>query len=369
MKTTFTVGAALLLTTTAATAGGLDRSGQGIGAIFESGSYVELSYGLVMPDVTGEAVAGPGITLESGNVGVDYGNAGAALKFDVDDKVSVAIIADQPFGANVAYPTGTGYPLGGSDAEISSRALTVVGRYKFNDNVSVHFGPRVVSMEGYAKVVTAGGTYDAEYASDTGNGFVVGAAYERPDIALRVALTYSSEIAFSHDTTLLVAPGVRAPVADTKYVMPQSVNLDFQSGVAADTLVFGSIRWAEWTTTEINSFAYPANPLVSYDNDTVSYTLGVGRKFSDSLSAAVSVGYEEAQGGFADNLAPTDGNTSLSIGGTYTLDNGVELTGGVRYIWLGDATTELPIPGVGVLNPEFTDNSAVAIGLKVAYNF
>ncbi|MFT5066984.1 MAG: long-subunit fatty acid transport protein [Yoonia sp.] len=361
MKNILTVGAALMLTTTAAMAGGLDRSGQGIGAIFESGSYVELSYGSVMPSVSGSAAGG---VFNSGNVGVDYGNLGGALKFDVNEKVSVAIIFDQPFGANVDYAAGTGYPLAGSNAEIESKSLTVVGRYKINENVSVHFGPRVVSMEGFAKVVSSAGTYDATFASDTATGYVVGAAYERPDIALRVALTYSSELSFSHDTTLQVAPGVFAPVPSTDYTTPQSLNLDFQSGVAENTLVFGSIRWSEWTTTEINSFGYPGNPLVGYDNDSVAYTLGVGRKFSDTFSGAVSVGFEKANGGIADNLAPTDGNTSLSVGGTYTMASGIELTGGVRYIWVGDATTAL-----GPLSPEFTDNSAVAIGLKVAYNF
>jgi len=50
------------------------------------------------------------------------------------------------------------------------------------------------------------------------------------------------------------------------------------------------------------------------------------------------------------------------LGGTYTMDNGIELTGGVRYIMAGDAITEL-------LGAEFTDNSAVAVGLKVAYNY
>ena len=361
MKNILTVGAALMLTTTAATAGGLDRSGQGIGAIFENGSYVEMSYGSVMPSVSGSAAGG---AFNSGNVGVDYANVGGALKFDVNEKVLVALIIDQPLGANVDYGTGTGYPLAGSNAEIQSKSMTVVGRYKFNENVSVHFGPRMVSMEGFAKVVSSTGTYDATFASSSGTGYVIGAAYERPDIALRVALTYSSELSFSHDTTLQVAPGVYAPVPATEYTTPQSLNLDFQSGVAENTLVFGSIRWAEWTTTEINSFGYPGNPLVSYDNDSVAYALGVGRRFSDSFSGAVSVGYEKAYGGVADNLAPTDGNTSLSIGGTYTIASGLELTGGVRYIWVGNAITAL-----GPLSPEFTDNSAVAVGLKVAYNF
>ena len=45
MKQALTVGAALLLTTSMAQAAGLDRSGQGIGVIFEDGNTVELSFG------------------------------------------------------------------------------------------------------------------------------------------------------------------------------------------------------------------------------------------------------------------------------------------------------------------------------------
>lgn len=65
MKNILTVGAALMLTTTAATAGGIDRSGQSIGAIFEDGKYVELSYGYVTPSVSGSILGG---AVNSGNV-------------------------------------------------------------------------------------------------------------------------------------------------------------------------------------------------------------------------------------------------------------------------------------------------------------
>ena len=88
----------------------------------------------------------------------------------------------------------------------------------------------------------------------------------------------------------------------------------------------------------------------------------MGRKFSDTLSGALSLGYEAAQGGAASNLAPTDGNFSIGLGATYNMDNGIELTGGVRYVMAGDATTEL-------LGADFSDNSAIAVGLKFAYTF
>tara|TARA_R110002167_G_scaffold306283_3_gene510954 strand:+ start:44209 stop:44724 length:516 start_codon:yes stop_codon:yes gene_type:complete len=171
---------------------------------------------------------------------------------------------------------------------------------------------------------------------------------------MRVALTYSSAIDLELDGTGAGGLG------DLTATMPQSVNLEFQSGVAADTLVFGSVRWAEWSQAHITDAVF--GELVSWDDDVLTYTLGVGRKFSDKFSGAVSVGYEKELGGAVSNLSAKDGYTSISVGGTYTLDNGIELTGGVRYIMVGDATTE-------TIGAVFADNSAVAVGLKVAYNF
>uniref|UniRef100_UPI0040482392 OmpP1/FadL family transporter n=1 Tax=Yoonia sp. TaxID=2212373 RepID=UPI0040482392 len=356
MKKFTTVGAALMLTTTAAYAGGIDRSGQSIGAIFEDGKYVELSYGYVMPSVTGTDP----FTTGSDNIAPDYGNVGLAFKTDLDDKVSLALIIDQPFGANVSYDNAA-YLIGGSGANVETTSITAVGRYKFNENVSVFFGPRYLSASGdYTAAQFGTVLYTSTYASGSGTGYVAGAAYERQDIAMRVALTYSSAIDLELDGTGAGGLG------DLTATMPQSVNLEFQSGVAADTLVFGSVRWAGWKDAHITDtflIGLPNGaPLVDWAEDTVTYTLGVGRKFSDKFSGAVSVGYEKELGGAVSNLSAKDGYTSISVGGTYTLDNGIELTGGVRYIMVGDATTE-------TIGAVFADNSAVAVGLKVAYNF
>ena len=348
MKNSLTTAAALLLTTTAGFAGGLDRSGQGIGILFEQGRVVELSYGNVTPDVTGAF----GGAVASGNVAPSYSTLGLGFKMDIDDKVSVAVIMDNPFGAKVDYAeTDAGYPIAATSAEVLSSAITVVGQYNVNENVSVHFGPRYLSAEGHYTAV-AGGVpqYSSTYSSGSGTGFVAGAAYERQDIAMRVAFTYSSAISLDLDGT----------AGDLNATMPQSVNLDFQSGVAADTLVFGSVRWVEWSEAIIDDTL--AGSLVSYDEDTISYTLGVGRKFSDAFSGALSIGYEAEQGTLASNLSPTDGNFSVSLGGTYDMGNGLELTGGVRYIKVGDATTE-------TIAAEFADNSVIAIGLKASYSF
>ncbi|WP_458790563.1 OmpP1/FadL family transporter [Yoonia sp. MH D7] len=361
MKKLTTVGAALMLTTTAAYAGGIDRSGQSIGALFEDGKYVELSYGYMTPSVSGTVGAG---TVSSGSAVPEYSNAGFAFKTDISDDVSVALIIDQPFGANIGYDsTDLGYPISGTGAEVNSTAITLVGRYKFNENISVHFGPRYLTADGYytrniPSIPAA--AYTSNYSSGSGTGYVAGMAYERQDIAMRVALTYSSAIALELD-----GDGAGG-LGNLTATMPQSVNLEFQSGVAANTLVFGSVRWAEWSEGDITDVflnSLPGGePIVEWDDDVVTYTLGVGRKFTDSFSGALTLGYEKSLGGAQSNLSPTDGYTSVTVGGTYTLANGIALTGGVRYIMAGDATTE-------IIGAEFEDNHAVAVGLKIAYTY
>ena len=368
-----------MLTTTAATAGGLDRSGQGIGIIFEEGNAVELSFGQITPSVTGIA---SGLNLGgvgSGNMASPYTQVGLGFKYQVKDNLSLSLIIDQPFGASVDYgDADAGYYTttegGASTAEVSSSAVTAVARYSIDSNFSVHGGVRYQTVEAaVSKPPVAGYEIDSEANSATG--YLVSVAYERPEIALRVALTYNSAI--SHDITATETCNVAqsfcpGTTAVTTVETPESFNLEFQSGVAANTLVFGSIRYAKWTQFDYAPPVHAAlgqGSLQSYDDDTISYALGVGRKFSDQWSGALSIGYEAATAGFAGDLAPTNGSKSIGIGGTYTAD-AFKITGGVRYIMLGDATTENPIPDhAGLAGSEFADNTAIAIGLKISTTF
>jgi long-subunit fatty acid transport protein len=346
MKNTITVGAALLLTTTIANAGGLDRSGQSVGFIFEEGDAAFGSFGFVGPEISSD------IEAAAGDVGQNYTSLSFGYKRALGNDLEMSVIFDQPYGADISYETG---PLVGTNASVKSNAVTGILRYSANENISVYGGLRLQSLQGEAAVPAAGGyTLDTETAY--GAGYVVGAAYERPDIALRVALTYSSAIDHTLGSTEFNAIDDEFGVKT-----PQSVNLDFQSGVAADTLVFGSIRWVDWSEFDITPNNYPGGALVDYSEDVTTYTLGVGRRFSDVFSGQFSVSYEESQGGLAPNLGPTDGYVSYSIGGEYVVNSQTKVRGGIRYVDIGDATSD-----AGIL---FADNSAIAIGASVLYTF
>jgi len=352
------LGATALLTATgAATAGGVERSTQSVAILFEQGRYAELSFGRFDPSISGTAFG-----ASSGDMAPGYNTWSLGYKMDIGDRMNLAIILDQPIGANVAYPAGTGYALQGTTAKLSSSAITALLRYKFESNVSVYGGLRYQTVKGVVSIPFVGG-YTLETNNDAEMGYVVGFAWEKPEIAARVALTYNSAITHTLDAT---EGGLIATTGNFDTEVPQSVNLEFQTGIAKDTLLFGSIRWVDWSAFEIAPDAYTTvtggQALVAYPKDRVTYNLGIGRRFNENWSGAVTLGYERADGELTGNLGPTDGFKSIGLAATYTMDN-MKITGGIRYVDIGDATTNPP------LNASFTGNSGVGVGLRVGYTF
>ncbi len=368
MKYALLATTALVALSSVANAGGVERSPQSMAVLFEEGRYLEFSGSFGKPSVSGTQ-GGP----SSGNMTEDFLNLGFAYKADLNDDLSYAIIYDQPYGADVFYPLGTGYSFEGSNADLTSHALTGVLQYNLEGGFSVYGGLRAQTLEAEAEVIVAGGLgldYNVVGDRDLSFGYLAGVAYERPDIALRVALTYLSEIKHELDTVENTsAPTVPIVLTDrassTEIVTPQTLNLEFQSGVAEDTLVFGSIKWVEWTEFQIAPADYTAvigSPLVNFRDDRLTYTLGVGRRLNETWSVLGSVSYEENTGSLTGNLGPTDGFTAVTLGAIYTKDD-MKVTGGLRYIDLGDAnTTATP-------SASFTGNSAVVAGVRVGWSF
>lgn len=345
-------GAALLMTASVAMAGGIDRSGQYIGPLFEeggnTGSYFQFSYGNVSPEANAANIPNP---LQ------DYDALGFAYKTQLSDDLSLALIIDQPYGVSLEYqpPVGAG-PIGhpgNPRAYIDSSAITAVLRYKLDNGFSVHGGARAQEIGG--TILSSVGFLEAESGYDFG--YLVGGAYERPDIALRVALTYNSEIT-NKMSGVGGNPITPATIPDFEVETPASLNLEFQTGIAQDTLLFGSIRHVMWDQFNLTAFG---QEFVRFNGDTTTYSVGIGRRLSDELSVFATLGYE-APGNRPSTtpLAPTTGSKSLGLGATYTMDD-IEITAGVTYVVPGDQV----VPGIG----SFDDNKALGVGIRVGYNF
>lgn len=388
MKNLMALCGALTTMAAAAHGGGIDRSGQPIGILFEEGNYVELSYGVIRPSVSGKDLAIYGGNA-SGEVAGDHTLPGFALKYQFSDRLSGAVIYDHAYGADIDYTSFTGfgatgsYMLGDTLAKVDSEGLTGLLRYKFSENFSMHGGLRVSKASGQvalggqaygptfdpanpATYATVNG-YSADLASSWGTGYVIGAAYEKPEIALRVALTYFSKISHDFDTVETLPSGTTLD-ANTPVDTPQAVNLDFQTGIMKDTLLFGSVRWVDWSEFKIapDQFFGPNVGSLTNLDDTVTYTLGLGRKFSDTWSGSIFATWEPGTGDLVSPLAPTDGYKGIGVAAVYRKDN-MKITTGLRYLWLGDAKPETGTPDVA--RADFSGNTAVALGVKVGFTF
>jgi len=339
----------LALVASPALAGGIERNPQSMNILFQEGNYLEFGATYGRPRVSGRLPAGFG-GASTGNIARSFFNGSLSFKGEINDQLSYAIILDQPFGADTLYPSGSA--LADSFGKIDNTMLTGVMRYQFGNGFSAHGGLRSSWTKG--EVGLPG--YTMSTNTDQAFGYLVGVAYEMPEIAMRVALTYNSKVKHTFDATEVAGGAVFESTFSTN--LPQSVNLEFQTGVAEDTLVFGSVRWVNWKDFEISPSLNEG--LVTYDKNSTTYTLGVGRRFNENWSGSISLAHDTGNGSTTGNLGPVGTRNSIGLGVSYTKD-AITISGGVQYSRLGGVTTRT--------GSEFSGNSAIGAGLRIGYSF
>ena len=375
------VGLAGLLAISAGTvhAAGLERSPFSPAVIYEDGRYLELSAGFVLPSLSGQGGiipppfgSGEAITGSTGDLLSSYAALGAAYKADINDRLSYALILNQPLGASTDYPGPFAPPFdatavyGGSFADLTSFALTGLLAYDVTPRVKVFGGPVLQTLEASAALPfipagAAGTGYEVATDRSWGVGAVLGASYEIPDIALRVGLTYETRIGHDLDTTETLG-GVAVFDSQTPIDVPQSLTLDFRTGIAKDTLIFGQVRWVDWSEFDISPPNYPplavGRPLVDYSEDWITYTLGVGRRFNENWVGAVSVIYEPPSNTELTSLGPVDGRIGVTVGATYETET-YKISGGINYSRLGDT--------FNVLQTDYDGGDALGVGIRFGW--
>ena len=370
---------AILLSTlplTPALAAGLDRSGQSIAAFLQPGNYAEAGISILDPKVQSNQ-------LKVNDMAEDYYFPSAAIKIQATEHISIGLLYDQPFGAESLYPSNN--PVFGANGEatqveVETHNLSALIGYQPTENWNFYAGPvwqtveADISLRGQAYISPKDPTkvlsgYDIKIHEEEAFGWLAGFAYQIPEIALKTSVTYRSEIkhkAKSVETHKLM-PMLNVE-SQLDAITPQSVNIDFQTGVAANTLAFANIRWVHWDQFAVTPKflnAASGNNLIDYSDDQWSATVGVGRKLNSHWSGSASVGYDSGAGNPVTTLGPTEGYWSVGLGGQYSPAENYFIQAGVKYFWLGDATARTGTKNVG----EFEDNYALGYGLKIGYRF
>ena len=270
---------------------------------------------------------------------------------------------------------------GATNVSLSSQNFTGLLGVKLGEkkNIQIYGGPTIQRLEGDVHLrgnayKTASG-YDANIARDTAYGWMAGIAYLKPEIALKAALTYRSEI--DHDVNVAENfPALGAAGVGTNEItvtMPKSVNLDFQTGLNPTTLLTAKARWVPWSDFAIKPKIYNAAAIASgngdlnlldYSKDAWTAEVGLGKKLSPQLAISGAVGYDSGAGNPITSLGPVEGNWNVGLGAKYNLTPEWAVSGGVKYLMFGDAKAKLPD---GSIVGDFQDNDGWVYGVRLSY--
>ncbi|MFG0588742.1 OmpP1/FadL family transporter [Acinetobacter sp. YQ_14] len=396
-----------LVPTTTTFAAALDRSGQSIAAFLQPNNYFEAGITVLDPNVSGKDIS----QNNTGDMANHYYSPNAALKIQATEHFSIGLIYDQPYGADAQYRGQSNFiesrPLpfqGGTSVTVDTENLNLLFGYQPNQNWNLYAGAVYQTLD--ATVLLRGESYSAYSGYDfkTGRdeavGWLAGIAYQIPEIALKTSLTYRAKI--KHEMNAYENHGITgftgSPVFDamlnqinnaqgtTEITTPQSVNLDFQTGIMGNTVAFANVRWVNWKDFAIRPYKFGAASvlppivnktgkkdgfdLVAYTDDQYSVTAGVGRKVNDHWAGNISVGWDSGAGNPVTTLGPTEGYWNVGVGVQYSPAPNYFIAGGVKYFWLGDAKAQ---SGSQFNTPEhvaeFKNNDAIAYGLKIGYKF
>jgi len=149
--------------------------------------------------------------------------------------------------------------------------------------------------------------------------------------------------------------------------LPETLIVDFQTGIAKDTLLFGSITHGKWSDAQIVSDTGSAFSKISTEfGDSTGYTLGIGRRLSDKFSISATLGSEAGGGAKSSSLfTVSNGSKSLTLGGRYT-DGNMVVSAGYNMTEVGGVTIET---ASGTELAKYGTNTVSAFGIKVAFNF
>ena len=357
--------AALLLPSTVLSEG-LERANIDTSFMYEDGAYGEIAFGQVNPSIPA-TLNNTGTKLS--NVAKSFNVNTVAAKMPLGDSFEIGLWRTNN-GNGVSLDWA---PLGVS-AEFTIASTVGLVRYKFSDNLSLIGGLKRIQSESGATfssplsaAITAS-NYSVGSANTTVG--VYGAAYEQPEIGLRIELlaesagTMSIPVAYSNTT----AGGTNNYNGVGELGLGDALTLKFQSGIAPDTLLFGSVRNSKWKNNQVKVPVLggsTASVEISTFKDGQSYTLGLGRKFGNSLSGTLSAFFDpDSDCGDVSALAPTCENKAVSVGAKISLSGNADLNLGTTWSQRGDATVR-----PASINATTSKNVVTSFGAKISYKF
>lgn len=345
---------------TASFAGGFSRGDANTDILFEDGNFVfDGGFSYIAPHRGYDTINGA--KSSDSDYSDDYFIPNLAAKARITEAFSCALTYTQPFGASSEYGpaaqaadrANTGNAT--TSAEFSTDEYGATCRVKFDaskGNFSFLGGVFLQTFDYTEK--TDFGTLHLE--DDGQVGYRIGAAYEIPEYALRAQLMYRSQIKHEADGEFSVSPtgalvlpaliGLPAgsipagtEIDSSGYgTLPQSLELSLQSGVAEGWLVYGSVKWTDWSVLQQLNYNVGPLPLTKnfFFRDGWTVQAGVAHSFTDNIAGTVNLTWDRGVGDGADVMTDV---WTLGVGAQVKVEQVTwKIGGGLSYLTSGSQT-------------------------------
>ena len=392
----FTATSVSIMACSVAYAGGWSTGNLGQSFMSEKDGFGEISVGQVDYKITASTANSYTTGVQATNIDVikDANRVGLSLKNDYGEKFSVGLTTFQYGSIQMQGGAGATRKSWIPDADATLNTMALLGSYNVSDGLNVLVGVRRDTLE-KTTVSTIKGDYTIDSAVKTRG--VMGVSYQKPEIALKVSATYSpkAEIStgssFTETTQVGGAGGISygdaiigaaltpavssaallasVPSYTSTVGLPETLNIEFQTGIAEDTLLFGSIVDTKWKKAQIDSNGSETSRITTAFSDTVSYSLGIGRRLNDNWSITGSYKQEDGGGAYASSLfTVSNGTKGVTLAARYTNEN-MTVTAGVNMVEVGGVTITSDGTSAGTTYAKYGTNSAVGVGLRVSFDF
>lgn len=250
----------------------------------------------------------------------DYFIPSVAAKFRISENLACVATYTQPFGGSSTYGPQAQAADGAVDPWVLPNGLVLPGNYKKHEEFTTHeygatcdvsfsAGPGDLHLIGGGFLQSFSYRQDTFYGKlhledDGAPGYRAGIAYDIPEYAMRAQLMYRSEVHqkadgdFSPDFLARFPPlGVdQTAFAHGSGSLPQSLELSLQSGVAPGWLVYGSVKWTDWSVLQTLNYTIE-NPLGDQQIDFFwkdGWTIqgGVAHAFTDKVAGTINLTWD-----------------------------------------------------------------------------
>lgn len=312
----------------------------------------------------------------------------------IDDKWAIGVGLYVPFGLSTDYESGYQGRYFGDYSEVAVITVQPTVSYRFNDKLSVGFGPTLNHISGELQSATPGAAGDGRVkvtGDDNAIGFNAGILYEfTPNT--RLGATYHSKVKYSLEgDTKLTGPSY-GPFAGTKYdasldlTTPESVDISMTHRLNDRWTLYGGAMWTRWSRFESliieNEGMSPALPSTVQTiveeqdwHDTWSYAVGAAYKLNKQWTLRTGLAFDQSP---TNNLhrsprIPSGDRTAVSFGLAWDPNEDVTLDLAYTYLWEEDTSIDRSKSyqnGALVQNYNATfENSAHGLGASLTYRF